>query len=541
MKKIAIVVFLLLFRLISFAQDYSFILHPQMYSILEEKSSQDYFENLNHYLANPIDLNNTTKDELNSLGLLDPQQIENLLFYLFTYGEIQNMGELRLIEGFDYDCINLIKPYLVIKPLISNESKKIFAKQTLIFRSHLSFPFRDGFVAKTDSLLYKNKKYFGDPLSIALKYNMDVSNGYSWGVSVEKDPGERLRNFPDYLSFYFSMDGKKYMKRFIAGDYKINISQGLIINNGFSLNAMMDNSFRKMKSIPVRKHSSWNESDFLRGVAAYFEYKNHSLTTFVSYKNIDTSIKDSLFVSISKSGLHRSFNEIQNKRNVTESIYGLSWSSYFSQARIDFSVLYTQFSLPANRLLNVFENYSFNGNNNLNVSLSWSFNKSVFFFRGEEAISKSGGIALTNYIQLKPVSELFMTIGQRFYSPKYHSFYGKSFGYSSLNNEEGYLFKLDYQPFSRVDFSACFDFFRIPLMKASSPFPSSGYNTLVNINFSVNTFLDLKLRYKRSLKEKEEKEESDDSDYFILLESYRETYQLSLTSKLSESFIALTG
>ncbi|MGL4805985.1 MAG: hypothetical protein ACRC26_06525, partial [Bacteroidales bacterium] len=41
--------------------------------------------------------------------------------------------------------------------------------------------------------------------------------------------------------------------------------------------------------------------------------------------------------------------------------------------------------------------------------------------------------------------------------------------------------------------------------------------------------------------EKEEKEESDDSDYFILLESYRETYQLSLTSKLSESFIALTG
>lgn len=541
MKKIAFCILFLVLRVISFAQDYSFILHPYMYSIFEEKYSQEYFENLNHYLLNPIDLNNTTKDELSGLGLLDLQQIENLLFYLYTNGEINNMGELRLVEGFDYNLINLIKPYLIIKPLINKSSKKIFVKQTLIFKSHISFPFRDGYAAKTDSLLYANKKYFGDPLSFAFKYNISLNNGYSWGILAEKDPGERFKALPDYLSFYFSIDGKNILKRFVVGDFKVNISQGLIINNGFTLNAMMDNSFRKLKAIPIRKHNSWNESDYLRGAASYFEFKNHSLTTFISYKNMSTSIKDSLIVSINKSGLHRSFTEIQNKKNITESIYGLSWSTYFSKARIDFSILYTKFSMSANRLLNTFEKYSFNGNHNMNYSFGWSFNNSIFYFRGEEAISKSGGVAFTNYIQLKPINELFITVGQRYYSPKYHSFYGKSFGFSSLNNEEGYLFKLDYQPFSRIVISACFDFFRIPLMKASSPFPSNGYNAYFNCNYSINALFDIKFRYKRNLKEKEEKEDLDDSDCFVLLESYKDTYQFSLTSKMTDSFFAFTG
>lgn len=541
MKQIMIVFFLLMVQLSAYSQDYSFILHRGMLSIQEDVNSQGFYDNLNNYLINPIDLNQVTKDDLLCLGLLNEDQIENLLYYLYTNGEIQNLGELRLVEGFDHDLIQLVKPYLTIKPKIDPRSKSVYFKHNFVFRSQIAYPFRDGFLDKTDSLLYINKKYYGDPLSLGLKYSTSCSNGLAWGISSEKDPGETLGRFPDYFSFYFSMEGKKYLKRLIAGDFKISLSQGLIINNGFSMNAMMDNSFRRMKSIPIRKHNSWNESDYLRGVSAYFEFDKHSLTTFVSYKNIDATIKDSSIVSINKSGLHRNIKELQNRKNVTEAIYGLSWSTYFPHARIDFSFLYSQFSLDAKRLLNAFDDYAFNGNRNLNLSFGWSFNKSIFFFKGEEAISKSGGYALSNSIQLKPIPELFMTIGQRFFSPDYHSFYGKYYGNSSLNNEEGYLFKLDYQPFSKVNLSGCFDFFRIPLMKASSPFPSNGYNAFVNLGLSLNPLFSLNLRYKRNLKEKEEKEELDDTDYFVLLESYRDTYQVTLTTRLSDLFLVYTA
>lgn len=541
MRKIYIIGFIVFYFQSSYAQDYTLIYHPQINNMIEQIDHSDYFDYLNERLINPLDINSVTKEDLLSLGILDDEQIENLLFYIYTNGPITNFGELRMVEGFDFNTMNVIKPYFIIKPLTHNKKISNYLKQNFIFRTNCSFPFRSAFKMKNDSLLYANKKYYGDPVSLSVKYNMNWNNKYSFGINIDKDPGEQLRTIPDYLSFYFSLDGTKILRRLVAGDFKANFSQGLILNNGFSISAMLDDSFRKLRSIPFRKHSSWNETDYLRGVAAYFELRQYSLATFFSYKDLDASVKDSVFTSINKSGLHRTHNEIQNKRSITESLYGFSLSRHFLNARIDLSVLYTKFSINGKRLLNSFEKYSFNGDKNLNVSLGWSFNHSVFFLRGEEAISKSGGIALINYIQIKPLSDLFLTIGQRYLSPEYHSFHGKSYVISNLNNEEGYYFKMNYQPSRVLYISGYIDFFRIPLMKSSSPFPSNGFNSCIDMEFNFNTKCKLNFRAKRSLKDIEEKEDCDNSVNYYLLSSYRDNFQLSLTSAFDERLISYTS
>ncbi|MEO5569827.1 MAG: helix-hairpin-helix domain-containing protein, partial [Bacteroidia bacterium] len=58
-------------------------------------------DNLRYFNRHPINLNSTTRDELQQLGLLNDIQIENLFSHIKKNGHLLSFEELQTIDGFD--------------------------------------------------------------------------------------------------------------------------------------------------------------------------------------------------------------------------------------------------------------------------------------------------------------------------------------------------------------------------------------------------------------------------------------------------------
>ncbi len=96
-------------------------------------------EILNQYKENPININLTASEELKKLTLLNDDQIENLLNYINNYGQLKTIYELITIDGFDYETIFKILPYVVVNKVDVKTSLKVkdiikYGKQKLLLR-----------------------------------------------------------------------------------------------------------------------------------------------------------------------------------------------------------------------------------------------------------------------------------------------------------------------------------------------------------------------------------------------------------------------
>ena len=74
---------------------------------LDEEYSEDSYEYLQQLSENPINLNQTSRKELEQLPFLSEQQIDDLLGYLYLYGPMLSLGELRMVRSMDYQQIAL--------------------------------------------------------------------------------------------------------------------------------------------------------------------------------------------------------------------------------------------------------------------------------------------------------------------------------------------------------------------------------------------------------------------------------------------------
>src|SRR3712207_5809808 len=71
----------------------------------EDMAYEDIYENLFLFYQNPINLNNTTPDELTSLFILTPGQIQALTKHIRENGSLLSIYELQAIPGFDLPTI----------------------------------------------------------------------------------------------------------------------------------------------------------------------------------------------------------------------------------------------------------------------------------------------------------------------------------------------------------------------------------------------------------------------------------------------------
>lgn len=488
--------------------------------------------------SNPLDLNNTSKNELERSGLFNSEQIENILFYLYVYGEMKSIYELKMVKNMDFKTIQNVLPYITVLPKVKNIKNYLNQTINMSLRNYITKP--DGFINKTDSLLGVNKKYIGDPFYYGLIYNGKYGSHLQWGIAIEKDAGEQLSFIPDYSSFYFHYrsSDKKILKQIIVGSFKLHFASGLIMNNTYESGYSSLHTFQQPQNQIIRKHNSFNENDFHKGLAIALEKNKYHLYLYGASNRIDATLQDSVITSISKSGKHNTRSTLERKGN--ENISSVGGSIIYKHKALEFgyNTVATFYSKQLHVRNDILSNrFHFQRKNNLAISFNWSYKNSFLKMYGEEAYSNNGW-GFINTILLQPAKELLICFSQRYYSPAFYSIYGRVFGNSNLRNEEGYYCYVSMYGGFGFYVSANIDYYKNLWAVSGSDFPKDGFDIRVRLENRKLNKLNFSFLYKRSNREKEL--EDDIQSGYRLTKFYRSSYSFRTSYEYSKHFLSQT-
>lgn len=199
--------------------------------------------------------------EQDSLRTLTPYQIQSILDYVETYGDILSVSELSHVDGFTKDDAVWLW-----------ESARQYLNRDLSRPQHqISSKFR--------------KKYKQEGFSISGKYFFDNGGNLSAGAVIDNDPGEK---FPDFISAHVKYKG------LVAGDYSARFGQGLVLWKSFSYQSMGEPSVLMKRGKGIQGYKSTDEENFLRGAACSFNLGRHTgVSVFGSFKGVDVKPRDS--------------------------------------------------------------------------------------------------------------------------------------------------------------------------------------------------------------------------------------------------------
>lgn len=465
---------------------------------------ENELEELSTRLQEPVNLNTATREQLEQFPFLSDIQIEHLLAYIYIHGQMQTIYELQLIEDMDRQTIQYLLPFVCIKA-INNEPA--FRWKTML-KSAAKYG-KNEVLTRMDIPFYKRKcyehTYLGPAVYNSVKYSFRYSDRLYAGVVAEKDAGEPFaalhnRYGYDYYSFYLLLKNCGRLKALAVGNYRLSFGQGLVISTDYLMGKTIYASSFNNRSSGIKKHSSTDEYNYFRGIAATVALAKHwDISGFYSHRSLDGVIKDGEITSIYKTGLHRSRKEADKKHLFTLQLTGGNVSYQQNRIRLGITGIYYVFNQLYEPELTGYSKYNLHGNNFYNLGIDYAYRWHRFSFQGETAIGKQGWASL-NRLQYSPVQDVHLMLIHRFYSYNYWAMFAHSFGEGSMaQNEQGYYLGLETSPFAHWKFFASFDLFSFPWKRYRVSKSSRGMDGLLQATFTprANLSMDLKYRYKQ--------------------------------------------
>lgn len=464
----------------------------------EDTDYSDLYESLFQLYANPLDLNTVTQDELASLYILSDIQLTSFFLYREQLGPLLSLYELQAVSGFDLSTIYRLLPFVTVQPrmLSLRESLKNPTQHFLMLRSGKLLERQKGYLpASTASASrYQGKSYNG-----YLKYRNSRAGSYSFGLTMEKDAGEKLWFWnanrqifgSDFTSFHAQILNRRKLKNFILGDFQMQAGQGLVLAAGFSLgkgSEVIKTGYRS--TLGLKPYTSVLEAGFFRGIAATIApEKNTELSAFYSFAkrdatedNLSDDPEKTVASSLPVTGYHRTPAEQKKHQNLSEQNAGmhLLYKLPSQNGQLGVTMLYTFYSLTIRKKDVPYNQYEFTGNQNLVLGMHGDYRWQNFYFFGEAARSQSGGMGAVGGMIAGLGKKFDLTVLTRHYDKHFHTFYGNPFGEGSRPiNETGVYAGLKYMPNRRWQFSGFYDFFRFPWLKYQVDSPSRGFDYYV--------------------------------------------------------------
>lgn len=288
-------------------------------SVLEEMAGR-----LEQLFENPLNINTAGREELEELQIFSDFQIESILEYRRTSGNILSAAELSLLHGFNSATVGILLPF------IKFGEGNGFAKNGGKGKSDLLLKLK--YKGETD-----NENYLGPLFYNQLKYKWEVPQRWQVGFMVERDAGEQLCGkgmlpMADFVSFHLMAKGLKLGKGWqvvnaVAGDYSIRFGQGLTVWNSFTLNGNLSVQNASKRGAPVAPYTASDENRFFRGAAVtarkkYAGFRELEFTAFWSLKNVDARIKEGKYTSLPSDGLHNTESLLETRKTLGELVYG---------------------------------------------------------------------------------------------------------------------------------------------------------------------------------------------------------------------------
>jgi len=503
-------------------------------------------DNLKYFSENPINLNSTSKRELEQLDLLTDIQIENYFRHLEKHGKLISLEELQTIDGFDAATIRNILPYVELKESYSLDKQtlyKIFkdGKNFLLIRTQRNLETQKGFRPPEDS---SDSHYPGNPWKYYARYRFTSGRKLSFGVTAEKDQGEEFfkgtQSSFDFYSAHLFVRDMGFIKSLAFGDYQLAYGQGLTLWTGLAFGKSPDVVNVKKNAYGISPYTSVNEVLFKRGAAISVGSKKFQADLFYSNKKFDGNLTDTLeqieqFSSFQESGYHRTHSELADKNAVKEEFFGGHLNYKNKNLSLGFTAVRSEFDKSLAPSPQVYNTFYFIGTELTNAGFDYSYlfrNISLF---GEAARSDNGSIAYVNGAMISLDPKISFSVVNRNYPREYHALYANAFRESSSNfNETGTCFGLLVRPKQSITLSGYFDAFSFPWLRYQVNAPTSGFEYLSQATYTPNKKLTMYVRYRQTTKP--ENASGDVTPIDAVVNRTQRNYRFDISTKISKSF-----
>lgn len=474
----------------------------------EHVAWQDYEEDLEEMAQHPVNLNTATREELERMPFLTASQVEDILFYIYRYGQLKSMSELTLISSIGWYQRQLMSCFFYVAddgskpafPSLKNIAQ--YGKHEVMGMLKVPFYERKGDASGTDG-------YLGYPYKHGLRYQFRYGNSVKLGFVASQDAGEPFfggRNTMgyDFYSFYLQVKNLGRWKNITLGRYRLNVGLGLILNNDFGFGKLSAlTSLGRSSSCIIRGHSSRSSANYLQGAAAtYTLLKGLELTGFLSYRQIDATLSadGGGIKTILKTGLHRTVNEIAKQKVASNTLVGGNISYRHQGWHIGGTAFYTSFSLPLTpNKSQLYKRFAPEGNAFWNASISYGYISHRLTLSGETATGDCGSIATLNAASYLCSDHFTLMALHRFYSARYYSLFSNSFSEGSdVQDENGVYLGFTWIPAHHWSITAYSDFAYFAWPKYQTRESTQSWDNLVNILFQPSRVLTVggRFRYK---------------------------------------------
>lgn len=483
-------------------------LHEQLETLSEPHSEESEDPGSPDRPDFPIHLNSAGKETLQKSGLFTEFQVYSLLHHMQKNGKLLSIYELQAVDGFEPEFIQAIQPYITI----SAEGLQIIRDQTGSKKSSLSILARRALQKKRGYLAPAH--YLGDPLKLQVKFRHAPLKNLSFGVTMDKDPGEPFFNSYgkkgfDYYSAYLELKDYKLIRKLVVGDYEVSCGQGLVLWNSFSLGKTSDVVNIARYSRGILAHKGADESNFLRGAAISLKKGAFVTDVFGSLRKIDARIDPSrnAISTTDNSGLHRTLSELENKGNVEEHLYGLHCT--FKKRFLELGLTGAYARLSEKLAVSYNPSDFFDNVDNYNLNAGFDFygqvkNVSLFGEIGADRRMNLGSIA---GMVISLSSRLSFSLHHRDFEPGYHPVKGKAFSENtSVNNEKADYAGISYKLSRQLLLAVYADFYSFSWLRYGSNAPSSGRDYLARIDYTVSKQLKIYFYIRQKRYEENESE-----------------------------------
>lgn len=471
-----------------------------------------FYEDMIYYSENPINLNKTTKEELEKLQFLSDIQVDNILHYLYRYAPLNTIYEMQLIDGLDMTDIRMLLPFVMLgeagarKETLRLKDVFKYGKNELYLRLDRGLETKEGyrFIPEEEQQAEEKnaRKYVGDPFYNHIKYRFRYRDRIAFGVTAEKDAGEQFwgdhNKGYDFYSAHVELKNFGKLKTLVLGDYRANFGQGLVLRTDFSMGKSSYVMQVNPRSSGLKKYTSTDEYNFFRGAGATVSLGNLDITGFYSNKLIDGDTIGGQFASVKIDGLHRTINDLNRKRNVSQQVIGGNVTYTYSWLQVGATALYNSFDhslepRPAN-----YNKFYFRGKEQTVGSANYRVRAGKLNIFGETALSdREGAWATINGLNFSPISRVGLVALHRYFSKEYDTFFATTFSESSrVNNETGFYIGTEVRPIKYWKVSAYIDSYRFPWMKFGIDEPSIGKDYLVQVDYAPKRNVNMYWRFK---------------------------------------------
>ena len=459
---------------------------------------EEAYDVLQQLREHPIDINKARSDELLQVPGIDLNTVRAIIAYRRKYGRFRSVQELDMIPSIDPPLRSYLSGVLYVE---EGDTVQWYnwqrlrrdighTKHSVLFTASVPTYHRAGDKGAAETTPRGENRYagryLGDATKHTLRYSATVGKNLQLSLTGSKAAGEPFfsaGNGMGYDNYAFNIAVKELSNfgQIIVGQYRAQFGMGLVLNNNLSYGKQALRASVGRLANCFTPHSSTADSKHLQGVATTVYLRGFAVSALWSYRSVDATLNEDGTVStILTNGYHRTAAEMLKRNNTTQMTEALH-VSYGSEEgetttwSIGLSMLHTHFNRALNPVYSradtvsaskLYRLYFPAGTDLWNAGIDYKLIRKRISFLGETALCDNGSLATVNNLMWNVTKKLCLTAVQRFYSYKYHSFYGFSISDGgAVQNESGALLGVHWVPARSFSLDAYTDIAYFPWLK----------------------------------------------------------------------------